>query len=77
MNEIIDKIISYDGRPSWDEYFMISAIWASKRSKCERLKVGCICVKDNRVISIGYNGQPSGWDNVCEDENNVLCKLYE
>jgi dCMP deaminase len=40
-------------------------------STANRLKVGCICVKDNRIISIGYNGQPSGWDNVCEDENNV------
>ena len=39
-------------------------------STAERLQVGAIVVKDNRVISIGYNGMPSGWDNVCEDENN-------
>lgn len=37
-------------------------------SKAKRLKVGAIVVKDNRVISIGYNGTPSGWDNNCEDE---------
>jgi len=35
-------------------------------SSAKRLKVGCVIVKDNRVISIGYNGMPSGWDNACE-----------
>jgi len=38
-------------------------------STAQRLQVGTIVVKDNRVISIGYNGMPSGWDNVCEDTN--------
>lgn len=37
-------------------------------SSARRLKVGAIVVKDDRVISIGYNGTPSGWDNNCEDE---------
>jgi dCMP deaminase len=37
-------------------------------SSARRLQVGAIVVKDNRVISIGYNGMPSGWDNNCEDE---------
>lgn len=36
-------------------------------SSAVRLKVGCVIVKDNRIISIGYNGTPSGWDNTCED----------
>lgn len=36
-------------------------------STAEKLKVGAIVVKDNRIISIGYNGTPAGWDNVCED----------
>lgn len=35
-------------------------------SHCERLKVGAIVVKEDRIISIGYNGMPSGWDNCCE-----------
>ncbi len=39
----------------------------SKLSHAIKLKVGAIVVKDNRVISIGYNGTPSGWDNKCED----------
>jgi len=36
-------------------------------SHAKRAQVGCIIVKDNRIISIGYNGMPSGWDNDCED----------
>jgi len=42
----------------------------AKLSYAKRLQVGAIIVKDSRVISIGYNGTPSGWDNTCEDENN-------
>lgn len=38
----------------------------SKLSKAKRLQVGAIVVKENRVISIGYNGTPAGWDNSCE-----------
>ena len=37
-------------------------------SHARRLKVGCIIVKDDRIISIGYNGMPAGWDNNCEHE---------
>ena len=36
-------------------------------STARRLQVGAIVVKDNRIISIGYNGMPSGWDNCCEE----------
>ena len=39
-------------------------------SSAKRLQVGAIVVKDDRIISIGYNGMPSGWDNCCEDEHN-------
>jgi dCMP deaminase len=45
-----------DLRPNWDEYFKEIAIVTSKRSPCERLNVGCVLVKDNRIISQGYNG---------------------
>ena len=38
-------------------------------STAERLNVGCVLVKDHRIISIGYNGMPSEWTNVCEDES--------
>ena len=41
-------------------------------SSATRLHVGCVVVKDNTIIGIGYNGMPSGWDNKCEDTEYVL-----
>ncbi len=49
-------------RISWDDYFMKAATLASIRSPCERLKVGCVIVKNNRLISMGYNGFLAGTD---------------
>jgi dCMP deaminase len=43
-------------RLNWDEYFMETALLISRRSPCERLNVGCVLVKNNRIISAGYNG---------------------
>jgi dCMP deaminase len=43
-------------RPSWDEYFKEIVQVTAKRSPCERLQVGCLLVKDNRIVSQGYNG---------------------
>lgn len=43
-------------RPSWDEYFKLISEVTSTRSPCSRLKVGCLIVKENRIISQGYNG---------------------
>ena len=51
-------------------YLRMASIW-SENSYCERRKVGCLVVKDNRIISDGYNGTPSGFENVCEDEGNA------
>lgn len=48
--------------------FMDVAERFAQLSSAKRLQVGCVIVKDNRIISIGYNGMPSGWDNECEDE---------
>ena len=45
---------------------MKSAYNYAECSTAERLKVGCVLVKDDRIISIGYNGMPSGWSNKCE-----------
>lgn len=47
-------------RPTWDEYFRNIVEQTSHRSPCERLQVGCLLVKDNRIISQGYNGFLSG-----------------
>jgi len=44
----------------------------SELSSAKRLQVGAIVVKDDRIISIGYNGMPSGWDNNCEDYIHLL-----
>ena len=43
-------------RPSWDEYFKKICLVTKERSSCHRLQVGCILVKENRIISQGYNG---------------------
>lgn len=47
--------------------FMEVAHTFSKLSSARRLKVGAIVVKEDRIVSIGYNGMPAGWDNNCED----------
>ncbi|SHI37844.1 deoxycytidylate deaminase [Lutispora thermophila] len=47
-------------RPSWDQYFMEIAEVVKKRSTCTRRQVGAVIVKDNRILSTGYNGAPKG-----------------
>lgn len=73
-------------RISWDEYFMEFAILSSRRSTCLRRSVGAVIVKDNKVISTGYNGAPSGMEhcdktgcirnelNVKPGERHELCR---
>ena len=60
-----EKQLKLDGR-----YLRMARIWA-ENSYCKRRQVGAIVVKDNRIISDGYNGTPSGFENICEDEGNV------
>ena len=55
-------------------YLKMAMIWA-QNSYCKRRKVGAIIVKDKMIISDGYNGTPSGFENICEDELNNT-KLY-
>ena len=52
-----------------ERYMRMAAIWA-ENSYCKRRKVGALIVKDKMIISDGYNGTPSGFENICEDENN-------
>ena len=59
----MDKQILLDRR-----YLRMAAIWA-ENSYCERRKVGAILVRDQMIISDGYNGTPAGFENVCEDDN--------
>ncbi len=70
MEEKIDKQLLLDKR-----YLRMAAIWA-ENSYCVRRQVGAILVKDKMIISDGYNGTPSGFENVCEDEKTGLTKPY-
>jgi dCMP deaminase len=58
----------FSGRPSWDEYFMATAVLISTRSSCERLNVGCVIVtggeRKNRLVAAGYNGYLPGTPHV-------------
>lgn len=65
MNNTNDKQELLDRR-----YLRMAAIWA-ENSYCQRRKVGAILVKDKMIISDGYNGTPSGFENVCEDADGV------
>ena len=54
-------------KQEWIDAFMDTAERFADLSSAVRLKVGAVVVKDNRIISIGYNGTPAGWDNCCEE----------
>jgi len=56
----------------WIEYYCKIAEETAKLSTAIKLKVGCVIVKDNRILSIGYNGMPSGWSNECETSTEDL-----
>lgn len=63
--EVNKKQETFDKR-----YLEMAQIWAGN-SYCKRRQVGALIVKDKMIISDGYNGTPSGFENICEDENNV------
>ncbi|MBM7544245.1 dCMP deaminase [Weissella beninensis] len=58
-------------RLPWDEYFMLQAVTLSSRSTCNRLSVGAVLVKDNRIIASGYNGAVTG-DDHCLDVGDLM-----
>lgn len=64
-NKLKEKQLRYD-----TAYLKMAIEWG-KLSHCTRKKVGALIVKDNAIISDGYNGTPSGFDNCCEDENGA------
>ena len=65
MNTQEEKQYTLDKR-----YILMARIWA-ENSYCTRRQVGALIVKDKMIISDGYNGTPSGFENICEDENGV------
>jgi dCMP deaminase len=55
-------------KPKLAAAYMKTAKTFAELSYARRLKVGCVIVKEDRIISIGFNGTPTGWDNTCEDK---------
>lgn len=58
-------------RPTWDEYFIGIACKAAERSTCDRANVGCLLVRDNRILATGYNGSPSRTDH-CDEVGHEM-----
>ena len=65
MDTMNEKQLTLDKR-----YIRMASIWA-ENSYCTRRKVGALIVKNQMIISDGYNGTPSGFENICEDDNGV------
>lgn len=64
-------MVKKDTRTKFDKsYIEMAHVWA-KNSYCNRRQVGALIVKDRMIISDGYNGTPSGFENVCEDESGT------
>lgn len=59
-------------RKNWNDYFMEMAVLVSERATCERLHVGAVIVKDNRIIATGYNGSVSGMEHCSESGCDVV-----
>lgn len=57
---LIEKVKNINRRLNWNEYFMTVSYILANRSSCDRLHVGCLIVKDNRIITTGYNGHIRG-----------------
>lgn len=60
FDELLKSINEINFRPSWEQYFTLICRIVSLRSSCDRLHVGCVLVKDNVIISTGYNGFIAG-----------------
>lgn len=60
ITELESILSKQKNRIPWDEYFMSIALIASSRSSCSKLHVGSVIVKDNRIVSMGYNGHIAG-----------------
>lgn len=58
-------------RPDWDSYFLKIAFAVSERSTCERASVGCVLVRDKRILTAGFNGSPSGQEH-CDEIGHLM-----
>lgn len=75
VNALLRQINSHFQRPSWDEYFMSIAKIVASRSNCVKRKVAAVIVKDQRIISTGYNGTPRGAKN-CNEGGCPRCNSF-
>ncbi len=58
-------------RPDWDSYFLKIAYAVSERSTCDRAFVGCVLVKDKRILTTGFNGSPAGQEH-CDESGHLM-----
>lgn len=58
-------------RPDWDSYFMKIASAVSERSTCDRAAVGCVLVREKRILTTGFNGSPSGQPH-CDEVGHLM-----
>ncbi len=69
------NLTSSEKQKQFDKHYLeMASVW-SKNSYCKRRQVGALIVKDKMIISDGFNGTPEGFENDCEDENNIT-KAY-
>ena len=58
-------------RPDWDSYFLKIAYAVSERSTCDRAFVGCVLVRDKRILTTGFNGSPAGQEH-CDEAGHLI-----
>ncbi|MBI4212523.1 MAG: AAA family ATPase [Deltaproteobacteria bacterium] len=75
VRQVIQGLAASEGRPDWDEYFMNIARQVAARSNCIKRKVAAVIVKDQRIISTGYNGTPRGVRN-CNEGGCPRCNHF-
>ncbi|MFL1781334.1 Deoxycytidylate deaminase [Candidatus Hepatincolaceae symbiont of Richtersius coronifer] len=73
----MEKIPQENPRPNWEEYFIAIVDAVALRASCDRGKSGCIIVKDNRILSTGYVGAPTGFKNCYEAGHLIREVIYE
>lgn len=64
-----------ENRPTWDEYFIGVAKVVAKRSTCDRAQVGCVIVRERRILTTGYNGSPTGLPH-CSEVGHLMVNSH-
>lgn len=72
-----DRTRTWQARPDWDAYFLGIAEAVARRADCSRRQIGAVIVKDNRIVSTGYNGAPAGMPGCLTDGACPRAKIVE